>query len=142
MPNGEIHNRFLTVGGTAFRLHFLEPLSHKGCRLVVFVVLEGDVGVLPRLHLLAILSSTGIGLFAKHHIKRNTIIGTFWGRYIVLPMDESNWAMDSLSQMHGCRNRIMHLHQAYQPVIGINGFDANNQVSALSSNLCSSHISL
>jgi hypothetical protein len=142
MPNGTVNNRFLAMGGPAFGIDFLEPLAHTRCRLVVSERHERGIGVLSRFHFVAILSLTGIGLFAKIPIKRNTILGIIWGRYIVLPMDDRKWGTDSASRMHGCRDRVMLLHEQFQPVIGKCGFDANNQVSVLSSILFYSHFSL
>jgi hypothetical protein len=56
-------------------------------------------------------------LFATHPFKRGKTIGQFWGRYVVLPINEEYWPLDDAPLFWGCRNCLTAMHPSFQPII-------------------------
>jgi hypothetical protein len=63
------------------------------------------------------MQGANLGLFASHTFKKGKPIGTCWGRYVILPIDDENWPERDDPIFLGCRNRITALHDCFQPIV-------------------------
>jgi hypothetical protein len=63
------------------------------------------------------MQGAGLGLFATQPFRKGKSIGTTWGRYVILPVDEDLWPQDDDPIFSGCRNRITALHDSFQPIV-------------------------